>query len=76
MALRRHRGSIWTHAHLQGLIAVTPQHARALFRHAHVPGCSHFPTTAEANHEQEQQEEMCAALASLATTMYTKTKQN
>jgi len=32
----------WVDAHVRALETATPEKARALFRHAQVPGCEHF----------------------------------
>jgi len=52
-ALRRHNKESWDRAHNYGLASVTPDIARAYFRHCKVPQCENFPTQKELAKQKE-----------------------
>ena len=45
--LKRHYHLPWQQAHEEGLQYVSPERARAFFRHSQVPYCEHYPTAKE-----------------------------
>ena len=45
--LKRHYHLPWQQAHEEGLQYVSPERARAFFRHSKVPYCEHYPTAKE-----------------------------
>lgn len=62
--LRRHQTKLWIDAHALALRTVTPAKARALYRHAQVPGCEHLGY----DKEDDEEEILCAVAAVLTIT--------
>ena len=61
--LKRHRDEELSTAHSNALRCVTPEIARALFKHSLVPGCEHFLSHAELKLQEQQSEIIAASVA-------------
>ena len=51
--LKRHYHLPWQQAHEEGLRYVSPERARAFFRHSKVPYCEHYPTSKEVEKQKK-----------------------
>ena len=61
--LKRHREEELSTAHSNALQCVSPEIARALFKHSCVPGCEHFLSHAELKLQEQQNEIVAASVA-------------
>ena len=61
--LKRHRDEELSTAHSNALRCVSPEIARALFKHSRVPGCEHFLSHAELKLQEQQNTIVAASVA-------------
>ena len=65
--LKRHRDEELSTAHSNALRCVSPEIARALFKHSHVPGCEHFLSHAELKLQEQQNTIVAASVAAYSS---------